>query len=82
MKAAATNAVITLGRSRRSGLLQAALALGNALLAHVRETVSGVDPTHREELAAMDARMLRDIGADGWIGSHVLALRELQYPRL
>jgi hypothetical protein len=82
MNASAAKAVIKLGRPRRGGLLQAALAAGNALLAHVRETVSGVDQTHRDELAAMDARMLRDIGAEGWIGSHVLGLRELQYPRL
>lgn len=82
MNASAAKVVIPLRRLRGSGFLQAALAAGNVLLAHVRETVSGVDPTRRDELAAMDTRMLRDIGAEGWIGSHVLALRELQYPRL
>jgi len=82
MNASAANTVITLRSPRRTGLLQAALTAGNALLALVRETVSGLDHTHQDEIAAMDSRMLRDIGVESWIDSRRFASPELQYPRL
>jgi uncharacterized protein YjiS (DUF1127 family) len=79
MNAASGKAVFTLARPRTAALLEAVAASIRALLAHVKET--GLDQTHAaDDLPAMDARLLRDIGVEAaW---RPALYRELQYPRL
>jgi hypothetical protein len=61
----------------------AALRAASVLLAHVRETIGrSAVARNREDVAAMNAYMRRDIGVDGSIGPHASAHRDLQYPRL
>jgi hypothetical protein len=60
-------------------------ALRNAaktLLARVRQTTSASGSSrHLDEIAGMNAHMLRDIGAASSLGSRLPAARD-QYPRL
>jgi hypothetical protein len=72
-----------LARPLARNLAAAMRAAAGLLLAHVRETITATGVTSdRDELAGMNAHMLRDIGADGSIGPFSSANRDLQYPRL
>ena len=53
------------------------------LVAHVHETIGrGRSMSRSDDVAGMNARMLRDIGAESAIGPRAMATRDLQYPRL
>ena len=68
--------------SRSAEATVAALrAAARTLLAHVRETLAR-EPYPGEDVAGMNAHMLRDIGADASISSRPSGPPDLQYPRL
>lgn len=60
--------------------IAAVVRRAGALLAHVRETIGRGDSD--DDLAGMNRYMRRDIGAEGSIGPHSSAHRDLLYPRL
>jgi hypothetical protein len=62
--------------------VKAALRSARALLAHVRETIGGDSAAEHESLGGMNPRMRRDVGAEGSLGPHSSANRQLLYPRL
>jgi hypothetical protein len=63
-------------------VVEAACDATRALLAHVHESLSGYEPAlDRAEVSGMTAHMLRDIGAETFLGSSDLR-RELEFPRL
>lgn len=79
MNAASGNVVFAFPQPRTNGVVEAAFGAMKALLAHVRET--GLDQAHTvDDLAAMDARLLRDIGVEAAWRPELY--RDLQYPRL
>jgi hypothetical protein len=69
-------------RPASESIAAAVFARVRLVLAHIRESVTaGGSTTDRDDLAGMNARMLRDIGAETSFAPRPPTMRD-QYPRL